>query len=68
MNKKLAQIYRELEKQQLSLERRITSEEFNERVESKADKQMLVNVLQGKVSKSEMEAQINTRVSELRIE
>ncbi len=38
LNKKLAQIYRELEKQQLSLDRRITTEEFNERLETKADK------------------------------
>ncbi len=38
LNKKLAQIYRELEKQQLSLDRRITIEDFNERLETKADK------------------------------
>jgi len=37
-NKKLSQIYRELEKLNINLERKINIEEFNERLDIKADK------------------------------
>lgn len=55
LHKKLSQIYRELEKLAISLERKVGTEEFNERLEIKADKQMIVNGLINKVTKSEAE-------------
>ena len=50
-NKKLSQIYRELEKFQISLERKVGQEDFNERLEIKADKQMIVNAICNKINK-----------------
>ncbi len=54
-SKKLAQIYRELEKSSISLERKVSIEEFNERIDGKADKQQLVNSLMAKANKGEAE-------------
>ncbi len=54
-NKKLAQIYRELEKNQLCLERKVSIEDLNERLEGKADKQMVVNGLLTKSNRGDLE-------------
>ena len=54
-NKKVSQLYRELEKLQVMLERKVGVEQFNERIESKADKQMVLNAVMNKVSKIEVE-------------
>eukprot|EP00347_Sterkiella_histriomuscorum_P015749 403355827 len=64
-NKKLAQIYREIEKLNMAQERKVNIEEFNERLEIKADKQMIINGLINKLNKSEAEQIINHRVSDI---
>lgn len=58
-NKKLSQIYRELEKLNITLERKINIEEFNERLDIKADKQMIINGLINKINKNEAEQIVN---------
>lgn len=44
-NKKFTQIYREIEKFAMQLERKLSVEDFNEKMESKCDKLMLANSL-----------------------
>ena len=55
LTKKLSSIYRDLEKMQVSVERKVAMDVFNERLEAKADKQMLLNATINKVSKGEVE-------------
>ncbi|CDW85981.1 UNKNOWN [Stylonychia lemnae] len=64
-NKKLSQIYRELEKLNINQERKVNIEEFNERLEIKADKQMLINGLINKINKSEADQIVNQKVADL---
>jgi hypothetical protein len=55
LTKKLSSIYRDLEKMQVSIERKVAMDVLNERLEAKADKQMLINATINKVSKGEVE-------------
>jgi succinylarginine dihydrolase len=55
LTKKLSSIYRDLEKMQVSVERKVAMDVFNERLEAKADKQMVLNATINKVSKGEVE-------------
>lgn len=64
-SKKLAQIYRELEKLSISLERKVSVEDFNERVDSKADKLQISNALTAKANKGEAEQLVITKMGEL---
>jgi hypothetical protein len=45
-----------MEKMGLNIERKVNIEDFNERIESKADKQMVLNAVVNKPNKSEVEA------------
>lgn len=47
----MSSIYRELEKLGLNIERKVNIDDFNERLENKADKQMVVNAACNKVNK-----------------
>lgn len=55
LSKKVSSIYRDLEKMQVSVERKVAMDVFNERLEAKADKQMVLNATINKVSKGEVE-------------
>lgn len=55
LTKKLSSMYRDLEKMQVSVERKVAMDIFNERLEAKADKQMVLNATINKVSKGEVE-------------
>lgn len=61
-------MYKEIEKLQVGLERKVSLEVFNERVESKADKQMVINAVINKVSKIELEQVLQTKVDRLDFE
>lgn len=61
-NKKLSQIYRELEKIGMTMERKVNTEDFNERLEVKADKQMLVNAICNKVNKQDVDQAMATKM------
>jgi len=50
----------------LALERRPTVEDFNERLETKADKQMLINGLLSKATKADFETTVALKLNELR--
>ena len=50
-NKKLSQIYRELEKNALAIERKVNIEDLQDSLELKADKQMVINGISNKASK-----------------
>lgn len=62
VNKKITSIFKEIEKLQLAVERKVNVDLFNERVESKADKQMVLNAVINKVSKIELEQFLNSKV------
>ena len=64
-SKKLAQIYRELEKSSISLERKVSIEDFNERLDGKADKQHLMNSLMAKANKGDAEQLFIGKMGEL---
>lgn len=49
----------------MGLERKVNLELFNERVESKADKQMVLNAVINKVSKIELDQVLSTKVDRL---
>ena len=67
-NKKLSQIYRELEKLNITIERKVSIEDFNERLDVKADKQMLINGLINKINKTDAEQIVNIKLNELQKE
>ena len=53
--RKMAGIYREMEKLGMAMEKKVAVEELNERLEGKADKQMVVNAVSNKVNRADME-------------
>ena len=55
VHKKVGQIFRDIEKMQIALERKVQLEFFNQAMEAKADKQMVVNATINKVSKIDIE-------------
>lgn len=54
-NKKFSQIYRELEKLGLALERKVSQDELNERMDQKTDKITVANAISVKANKSEVD-------------
>ena len=54
-NKRLSQIYREMEKFTIAVERKVNIDDLNERMDSKADKHAVNNALQLKANKQEIE-------------
>lgn len=67
-NKKWAQIYREIEKQALNVERKVNIDEFNERIDIKADKQMVVNAVINKPNKVDIDQAINAKADIIHVE
>ena len=55
LTKKFSSLYRDIEKVQVGLERKVGMDVFNERLEAKADKQMVLNATVNKISKGEVE-------------
>lgn len=68
IQKKVTMIFRDLEKFQLAMERKVNLDLFNERVESKADKQMVLNAVINKVSKVELEQIMHTKCDKRDVE
>ena len=54
-SKQIQHLIREMEKLQVAVERKVNMDIFTERVESKADKQMVLNAVINKVSKIELD-------------
>jgi hypothetical protein len=55
VTRKLSQAVKDIEKLSIGLERKVNLEVFNERVETKADKSMVLNATINKVSKVELD-------------
>jgi hypothetical protein len=64
----LTQAFRDIEKLQISLERKVALDQFNERLESKADKQMVLNAVMNKVSKIEMDQQMSHKADKREVD
>lgn len=61
MTKQLKAAFREIEKLQLSIERKVNLDMFTDRIEGKADKQMVLNAVINKVSKIEVEQALSAK-------
>ncbi len=68
LTKKFSSIYRDLEKTQVAVERKVGLEVFNERLEAKADKQMVLNATINKISKGEVEQIFSAKVDKRNVD